>query len=147
MTENTTTGVKVDQNIRRAKIKKSFDFALHPLDFDRLTLEHGEITTKISDLEGELEDKKKELKGAIDKLTAEMNRLNRLFRHRKETREVESDVLFDFNSGIVSYWHRGQMLEERAMTGDERQVEMGPVLVSTGAPKAQDGEDTVESGD
>lgn len=138
MTDESIESQNKESEIRTAKIRRHFDFALTDADYKRLATEYATISRQKRTLEAELEDKKAELKGAIDKLTAGINRIARLYDAEKESREVEAKVVFDFNAATVSYWHQNMLLEERAMTADERQIEMGPVLVSKPAKPSED---------
>jgi len=81
----------------------------------------------------ESEDRKAEvaaaIKAEIESHEKTINLLSRTLNHGYDYREVECEVHLDFNSNrvAVARTDNGEVVEERAMTADERQREL-PVV-------------------
>lgn len=78
----------------------------------------------IGETEREFDSVKKRFKGKIETQESDLADVLRTIREGEEVRLVECIERKDYQRHIVEYIYEGEVMEERAMTIDERQTEM-----------------------
>lgn len=127
MTTEETTVVKKD--LIESTVTKEFDFDLTEADKDLKIAELGFHQAEQLKEEADFEEKKQAHKTAMLKHTNNFQRALSVLKARKETRAVQCTMVKAFNEGTVRFFFEGKLMEERPMTAEERQLEMGPMLV------------------
>ena len=114
---------------------------------DSLVAKLGEISVR----EVAKKNKAAELKAAIDKLKEEADELASKHRKGKEDRDVECEVTFNYDRKIVITVRTdtGEIIEERAMTAAELQLDFDSSLPSTTSEETteEDASPTADDGD
>lgn len=106
------------------KIFKEIAFALTDSELITKAKTAAVLSKEIDQKENALKDYVKVEKENIKKLDFEKRRNLKLVREGKEDRVVEVNQLMDYAEGKISYVYQGEVVEERVMTVEERQVEM-----------------------
>lgn len=113
--------------VEERKVHRVVEVKLQPAELGALGVEAGQLSGELSAAEDEFDGVKKthqaKIKGIQNKLDAALDKL----RTKTDPREVECKMKLDFNSNSVQVWYQDELIEERAMTAEERQMEFGEV--------------------
>lgn len=120
--------VESKQEIIENEIKKIFEFNLTPADFAKKVQEISASRQALSKENAEFTVRKSQNKARVDTFEAEINDNFNILEQGWEERLVDVTEVRNYIDCTVTYIFKGEKLEERAMTVDERQVEMRPVL-------------------
>jgi hypothetical protein len=106
------------------KVTKQFDFLLTDNELAERAREVAALDRKKTLLEVEFADVKTKYKGQLADLETSISQSFEVIRKGQETRTVDTDMIFDYNSAEVEYWVDGKKHEVRAMTVEERQKDL-----------------------
>lgn len=123
METETPNGI-TEPRLHTSKLNKEVEFKLSVADkatlLDKITEKKKELGT----LEIEFAVIREDFKKRLAALEGEFAAFLKLARDGHEVRVVECEMERDFEHATVRYWHEGTMVEERAMTAEERQTEI-----------------------
>lgn len=109
------------------KIHRVVEVKLQPAELGALGVEAGKLSGELATAEEEFDTVKKQHSAKIKGIENQLNGVLGKLLSKTEQREAECEMKLDFNSNSVTVWHDGEMIEERAMTSEERQMELGEV--------------------
>lgn len=106
------------------KVSKEFEFNLtrdeiHDMGVEMAKLDHG-----IGELDTQFDEVKKAWKAKIDAAEAKRKDISSVVHAKKQKRTVEAILVKDFEAKEIQYWFEDKIIESRAMTAAEAQVEM-----------------------
>jgi hypothetical protein len=133
-TTDTTMKTKARNPIGQ-KIQKEFTFALNDKDVSKKASEAAKLVNEANKLQVQKDEMNELFKTRISDRRVRSDELLAVIHQKTEKRTVEVTMTKDFNSKLIQYWHQGQMLEERAMTPDETQMNLADANVSKRAKK------------
>lgn len=118
--------------IETQNIQKEVERSLTVADFANLGKEVGELSVEIQDLENQFAVVKSEHKAKLEKLEKAKDKAISAINNGKTVETVECVMVKNFDTNTVTFTYNGDVVEERAMTEDERQKELftGEVLPS-----------------
>lgn len=112
-------------DMEERKVTRLLEVKLQPAELGTLGMEAGNLSGQLSLAEREFDAIKKEhsskIKGIDNLLQAALDKLNK----KTESREVECVEKRFFATNTLQVWHEDEMVEERAMTIEERQMSFG----------------------
>lgn len=115
---------KKKTNPKGTKVSKPIAFDLTEKEFSEKGQEAASLSKEVRSLVGEFEGIKEDWKAKIKDREAKRDELLTVIHAKKEVRTVDTVMVKDFASKIVQYWFEGEVVEERAMTENEVQMEM-----------------------
>lgn len=110
------------------KISREVTVKLTQGELADLGTKAGARSSELSGLKGDFDTVKKEWKGKIGAVEAELNDALKKLQEGTETKLMEVREVKDFALNTVKYYRTDtdELIEERALTGEERQKEMFP---------------------
>lgn len=118
-------GLEIDMEER--KLTRLLEVKLQPAELGTLGMEAGRLSGDLAIAERDYDAVKKEhsskIKGIDNLLQAALDKLNK----KTESREAECVEKRYFSTNTLQVWHGDEMVEERAMTAEERQMTFGEV--------------------
>ncbi len=112
------------EKFRSEKIHRTFTFPLKDADYAAKGQEAANVSSELGKLEAEFKNVSQTWKGKIAEKKNELQKILTTLQAGEEERAVEATMRFNFEENKVEYIHGNVVLEERAMTEAERQVEM-----------------------
>lgn len=106
------------------KITKEFQFKLSQGDYESLGKGVGALSQEIQNLATQFEEVKDTWKAKIKAREAKRDDILNVLGAGEEKRTVEAVMEKDFEANEVRFWFEGVTIDRRAMTEQERQVEM-----------------------
>lgn len=107
-------------------VKKEVLFELTESEFAERSKIMASLDEQIHQLEREAENMKKRFKAEIELLSGQRRHVSKIVKAGQEIRVVDCTEVQDVEKYLVNYWYRGKLVEQRAMTPDERQLELLP---------------------
>lgn len=120
----TTKTTKPKKDPKGTKVLQAFMFKLNMREFAEKGKTAAGLSKEIAGIEAEFEEVKDTFKARIKDREAKRDDLLAVINAGEEKREVESTMVMDYDAGKVRYFFEGEMIEERKMTDDERQLQM-----------------------
>ncbi len=108
------------------EVQKSLTFKLTTQEIADKGRKAAELERETGEQESQFENVKAEWKGKINKLENEKRDLLRTIRKGEEERQVQCIMRKEYSRMVVQYLWKGIVMEERAMTLDERQLSIVP---------------------
>jgi hypothetical protein len=106
------------------KMEKEFSFELTEKETAHKGLEAAALAKECAEIERDFDRVKKEFSARIKDRESRRDELLTVIDEQKELRTVEVLMTKDFNSKLVQFWFKNKVLEERAMTQQELQMEL-----------------------
>ncbi len=106
------------------KIKRNVMQKLTNREAIELAKRVGNLALELEEVRTGFDHIKKECKGKIEGLLSDIYKCHKALREGEVEKEVLCDVDYDATAGVVTYSRDGEVLEERPMTDDERQIEI-----------------------
>lgn len=116
------TSAEEAKPVTEEKIQHRVTFALSEEDFAEKGKQVAALNSEISKLNYEFDGAKRTHKAAVALREEEIEQLLTTIRRGKEDREVECVKSYDYEHGIVRFFHAGKVVEERAMDAYEKQM-------------------------
>lgn len=111
-------------NIKEVMIDKEFKFNLTEQEFAEKGKEAAALSQDLSKIQYEFKEVKETFASRIKTKQAQRNLLLKCINDGFEKRTVQCNMIKDFDSKLVQYWFKGELMEERAMLEGEMQIEM-----------------------
>lgn len=117
---------KAKKKDEKLTIKRRLPVELNPDEHRRRSFELTEVINEIKDLEKAKASFNTDIKNKIGGATARQEELVEIVASGKEDRDVDVEVVRDFKHKAVRYIRldTGELIEERAMSNDELQMEL-----------------------
>ena len=132
--------------IEGTKMTKEFEFKLTRAELADKAEEMSALDGECIGLEREFDKVKKDFTAKIRDCEVKRHVISAVVRNKSEVRAVEVTMTKDFASKLVQFWFKGDVLEERAMTQQEMQLELD-LRANKGKKKLTNREkDAVKSG-
>ncbi len=106
------------------KVNKEVWFDLSDAQIAEKAREAAKVSKEVGDLEAEAKDTSASYKSRISKKELEVRGLMQVINAGKESRYCFCDMEKNFERNVVQFYFEGKLVEERAMTHEERQLEM-----------------------
>lgn len=121
-----TKGYKLQntQDVQDTVVEEFLDFKLTEDDFAEKGKEAGRTSGELSQLENQFDTVKKDWKEKIENKEGELSVILRTIRAGTEKRKVKCIKQKDFQAHMVRWIFDGQVMHERAMELNERQMEL-----------------------
>lgn len=106
------------------KVTKEFLFKLTQAEFADKGQEAAARCKEAEKLSSQFEEVKTEWKAKITAVEAKRDELLAVIHAKEEKRTVDAILVQDFEGKRIQYWFEGRVIEERAMTEAELQMEL-----------------------
>lgn len=116
-------GLEIDTETR--KVTRLVDVPLQPAELGQLGVEAGKLSGELSTAERVFDGIKKEHTSIIKSLDNQLQSCLDKLQKKNESREVECIEKRCYASNCLQVFYGDEMLEERAMTVEERQMTFG----------------------
>lgn len=120
------TQQQLEVDYEERKVTRRVNVDLTVTEEAQLHRESRKILASIEELEGDFEKKKKEFNASHKELDAQ---LRDAINKECDSRDEECIEKRFFEMNVVQVWYEDKLIEERAMTPEERQMAMGPMIV------------------
>lgn len=111
-------------DMKERKVTRTINVKLSPTEKAQVMDDYNSIRDEMDKAELDFACQKETHKAALTELEASAEK-TRLRAKNGDARDVECMEKSFFGTNIVQVWHEDTMLEERAMTAQERQMEIG----------------------
>jgi len=118
----------LELEVEERKVTRLVQVELSVADHAQLHKDSCSKKAEIHDLETAFKVKQEEHKAALRGLEAE---LDSIIDKQSESREEECIQKTFFENNLVQVWHGDKLIEERALTAEERQMHLGPIQHGT----------------
>jgi hypothetical protein len=105
----------------RTIVTKTLTFTLTETEIANRGRDAADTRSELTEIMAEFEEIKQDFKGRIGAREAMLTSLLRTIKRGTEERTVECEMVKDFDRMTVQYVFNGAIMEERAMTIEERQ--------------------------
>lgn len=123
-TTKTTKANTVQANIKEQEISKKLTFELTQEEIANKGRDAAKLSKELFELELDFDDVKKAWKARISAKSQELSKTLKVIDAGTEDREVVCTCRKDYDSLTVQYIYGGKLMEERAMSIEERQLEL-----------------------
>lgn len=113
-------------NIETKRMTRGFFFTLTREDIADRGISAADIADSIHIRQRAFDHLKSKFKGEIDGEKNELGQLLQVIKEGREYLNVECEEIRDFEAAVVQYVYHGEILEERKMTDEERQLRLMP---------------------
>jgi hypothetical protein len=108
-------------NIEEMQVNKTFEFVLSDADLARKAKDAAAVREDIKTIESEFDSVKARYKSRLTQATEDLHDILGEITNGKEERTVDATLRRDYDRMMISWHYEGKVLEERAMTPEERQ--------------------------
>lgn len=122
------------KTVESTKTRKWFSFQLTTEETAKKGLRAAELAVEIVTKEEEANSVKDKFKGEVATLRREQAGLHRTIRAGSEQREVDCEEVKDWDRLLVEWKYKGDVMESRPMTAEERQVKLKLVSAKDAKP-------------
>ena len=116
------------ETVNKTTLTKEYEFELTPEQVEERALKAADLNFEVQQLETEKKEVVSSFTSRIKTRAAERDTLLEEVRGHKELRQVECEVTKNFESNSIEYFFEGKLMESRAMTGDERQMDITDMM-------------------
>lgn len=122
-TEKKTKTKKLKTNPKGTRVSKSFAFDLSDAEVREKVRCAGELRKEFDALHTKFEENKETTKAKLTALAGRRDDAYRVAEAGIENRTVDAILVKNYDEKKIEYWFEGKMIEHRAMTENELQIE------------------------
>lgn len=125
-------------DIETKKVSKDIVFKLTEAEFAKFGKEQAHLQREYFQLEADFVDVKSKWKARLSLKDEELRLVRNIILAGEEIRNVECEAHYNYSDGSVKYYFEKELVEERAMSAEERQTSIDEPIDASYEEEADD---------